>query len=414
MESEEPLPERKLTKGQGFALGSLVLVMAIVGGVGAFGTFSNASRVFPDDAGTALGVVAGGEGTTLILALTQIALTLLGQSTPWPVRLGLWVLPSAAAVTGVVMATSLMEAVVYGVTPMAMCVAAEGLGLVARRIVIYRTRVDMEAQRRTADVTRAVAFTRAVAANHPDEKARDKALRRSWKLAAKVGVGDEQLGVGLVGVQRYRLTEGADAALEQMLTVSPDGGTPYAVTGVTEREGRHDGSATAVTDPGHSRVALTSGEKRVTEPGTQVSGQIGSRPSRAGVSGETAVTPSTVTEQASSDLEVEAQVSRGTESVTLAELAAVEGVSVPVPGVTLTDAQMAVVLRHLRYREDPPLSYRQAQTAYRTAKFKGSEERVRKVFSEVLAAEGTSSPPAAENREDETEEDEAEEPERRS
>ncbi|WP_192342407.1 hypothetical protein [Streptomyces sp. VITNK9] len=75
-------------------------------------------------------------------------------------------------------------------------------------------------------------------------------------------------------------------------------------------------------------------------------------------------------------------------TVTLAELAAVAGVPVPVPGVPLTDDQMGVVLRHLRYSDDPPLSYRKARADYRGAGFVGSEERVRHVWGEVLAAEG--------------------------
>ncbi|OSC61290.1 hypothetical protein B5181_28065, partial [Streptomyces sp. 4F] len=75
-------------------------------------------------------------------------------------------------------------------------------------------------------------------------------------------------------------------------------------------------------------------------------------------------------------------------TVTLDELAAVAGVPVPVPGVPLTDDQMGVVLRHLRYSDDPPLSYRKARADYRGAGFVGSEERVRHVWGAVLAAEG--------------------------
>ncbi|MFC3238203.1 hypothetical protein ACFOL3_34325, partial [Streptomyces nitrosporeus] len=41
----------------------------------------------------------------------------------------------------------------------------------------------------------------------------------------------------------------------------------------------------------------------------------------------------------------------------LADLAAVAGVPAPEPGEPLTDGQVDVVLRHLRYADDPPLSY---------------------------------------------------------
>ncbi|MGW4551731.1 hypothetical protein ACWEN4_36125 [Streptomyces violaceorubidus] len=92
----------------------------------------------------------------------------------------------------------------------------------------------------------------------------------------------------------------------------------------------------------------------------------------------------------------------GEHTVTLDELAAVAGVPVPVPGVPLTDGQVGVVLRYLRYSDDPPLSYRKARADYRTAGFKGSEERVRHVWSEVLAAEGgEESPEDADDSEDE-------------
>jgi predicted DNA-binding protein (UPF0251 family) len=44
---------------------------------------------------------------------------------------------------------------------------------------------------------------------------------KAWKLMSHVGAGDAALGSGLVGVQRERITEGADAALVDMLTGRP-------------------------------------------------------------------------------------------------------------------------------------------------------------------------------------------------
>jgi hypothetical protein len=79
---------------------------------------------------------------------------------------------------------------------------------------------------------------------------------------------------------------------------------------------------------------------------------------------------------------------KGEQTVTLDELSAVAGVPVPEPGVPLSDGQIGVVLRHLRYSDDPPLSYRKARADYRSAGFVGSEERVRHVWGSVLAAEG--------------------------
>ena len=75
------------------------------------------------------------------------------------------------------------------------------------------------------------------------------------------------------------------------------------------------------------------------------------------------------------------------DAVTLAQLAAVAGVPTPQPGEQLTDAQLDVVLRHLRYRDEPPLSYRQARDTYRESGFVGSEERVRRAWGALLSNE---------------------------
>ncbi|MEU3945439.1 hypothetical protein [Streptomyces sp. NPDC029526] len=76
-------------------------------------------------------------------------------------------------------------------------------------------------------------------------------------------------------------------------------------------------------------------------------------------------------------------------AVTLADLATVAGVPTPVPGEPLTDTQIDVVLRHLRYTDDPPLSYRQARHTFRDAGFVGSEERVRRIWAALLTHEET-------------------------
>lgn len=74
-------------------------------------------------------------------------------------------------------------------------------------------------------------------------------------------------------------------------------------------------------------------------------------------------------------------------TVTLQELAAVTGVPVPVPGGQLTNRQLGVVLRHLRYSKEPPMSYRQAARSLRKAGFVGSEERVRHEWGALMANE---------------------------
>jgi hypothetical protein len=74
-------------------------------------------------------------------------------------------------------------------------------------------------------------------------------------------------------------------------------------------------------------------------------------------------------------------------AMTLQELADVEAVALPKPGVSLTDEQLAVVLRWLRYGMEPPRSYRQAQKDFRDAGFKAREERVRHAWAEIEARE---------------------------
>ncbi|MEU7383685.1 conjugal transfer protein [Streptomyces sp. NPDC042207] len=209
---------RELTRGQATVLTLAALPMVAVGIAGGIGTYSNVVTQF-GRAATAVGVVAAGEGVTLVLALVMLILTMFGQSAPAPVRAGLWATPVAAAVMGVAVANTPTERIVYGLTPMAMCGAAEGLGLLARRVVIYRTGVDAEADRRNAETVQQLAYHQALAARHPDEGVRADAERKSWKLVGQVGVGDQRLAEGLVEVQRERLRQGADAALSGMLAI---------------------------------------------------------------------------------------------------------------------------------------------------------------------------------------------------
>ncbi|MEU9663506.1 hypothetical protein [Streptomyces chartreusis] len=75
------------------------------------------------------------------------------------------------------------------------------------------------------------------------------------------------------------------------------------------------------------------------------------------------------------------------DAVTLADLAVVAGVPTPRPGEPLTDGQLDVVLRHLRYSDDPPLSYRQAVAGFRGRGFVGSEKRVRHAWIALLSNE---------------------------
>ncbi|MEU4061813.1 conjugal transfer protein [Streptomyces wedmorensis] len=205
---------KPLSKLQKVVLGAAFVPMLATGGAGGYGTYTNIKAAF--GAGTAVGAVAAGEGATAVLAIVLLGLTLLGQSSPRVIRAGLWALPAAAAAMSATAATTPGEMVIYALTPMGMTASAEGAAFLARRIVVYRDGRDAEAEAHAAAIVQALAYHRARAANHPDEKVRAKSELTSWKLARKVGAGDIALGDRLLDVQRRRVTTGADAALAAM------------------------------------------------------------------------------------------------------------------------------------------------------------------------------------------------------
>ncbi|MET9321500.1 conjugal transfer protein [Streptomyces sp. NPDC003038] len=201
---------------QRVVLTAAFLPMLATGVAGGVGTYSNISRAYGK--GTALGAVAAGEGATAVLALVLLGLTMLGQSSPRIIRVGLWALPAAASVMAAMAADDPGRTVIYAVTPMGMCVAAEGMAFLARRIVVHQDGRDAEAEAEAAAVVRSLAYHRARAANHPWALVRKWSDQTSWRLARKVGLGDASLGARLLDVQRDRLTSGADAALAAMFT----------------------------------------------------------------------------------------------------------------------------------------------------------------------------------------------------
>jgi hypothetical protein len=209
---------RELTTGQAVVLGTAAVVMTAVGGIGAWGTYSNAVAEFHRQA-TAAGVVAAGEGLTLILALIMLGRTMLGQASPAVVRAGMWVAPVSASCIGLAIANDAREAAVYAVTPLAMSGAAEGLGFIARSIVVYTTGRDAEADRRNGATVQQLAYQQALSTGHPDKDRQESATRKAWKLIGRVGVGDPQLGESLVDVSRDKLTQGAGHALGKMLAL---------------------------------------------------------------------------------------------------------------------------------------------------------------------------------------------------
>ncbi|MGW8380190.1 conjugal transfer protein [Streptomyces sp. ODS28] len=208
--------KQSLSKVQCTVLALAFAPMLATGVAGGIGTYSNISAKYGE--GTALGAVAAGEGATAVLALVLLGLTVLGQSSPWVIRMGLWALPAAASAMATTAAVGGGQAVIYAVTPMGMTVSAEGMAFLARRIVVHTDGHDAEAEARAATIVRELAYHRARAAAHPSKWGRKWSVRRSWWLARKAGAGDAALGERLLDVQRERVTSGADAALRDMFT----------------------------------------------------------------------------------------------------------------------------------------------------------------------------------------------------
>nr|WTC08497.1 conjugal transfer protein [Streptomyces anthocyanicus] len=217
---------KPLSKVQIGVLTAAFVPMLATGVVGGIGTYSNIGHAY--GTGTALGALGAGEGATAVLALVLLGLTMLGQSSPRVVRIGLWALPAAAAVMGAMAAPDPGRTVVYALTPMGMSVSAEGMAFLARRIVVHTDGRDAENERRTADIVQALAYHRARAAHHPVSRVRKRSDRASWRLARKAGVGDTALGSRLLDVQRDRITDGADAALAAMFGTTTPTPTPIA------------------------------------------------------------------------------------------------------------------------------------------------------------------------------------------
>jgi len=254
------------TWGQIVVLITATLPMVVFGSLGGWGTYTNIASVF-DRSATAIGVVAAGEGVTLVLALVMVGLTMLGQPSPTAVRIGLWMLPATASATGAIVAKTFVESVVFAVTPLAMCVSAEGLGLLARRIVVYRTGIDAEVQRKNAEVMQRLAYERARAIGHPRAKERSRSELKAWKLAKRVGTGDSDLGARLVVVQRDRMTDGADTALAAMFTSTDNRTVGQLVSGQDSRTVGQD------TEPDSRTIGqLVSGQD--TEPDSRTIGQL--------------------------------------------------------------------------------------------------------------------------------------------
>jgi hypothetical protein len=202
----------KLTWGQVGVLFAASLPMAAAGAAGGVASYFNFVDVLASKS-NAVSLVLAGEGATVVCALVALAVTLMGQHTPAPARAGLWLIPIAAAVAGVFIAPDLDTRIVMGLSPLAVTAAGEGITLVARRIVAYRTGVDIEQQRRSG-----LLLWHANRAAHGKGLARRRSSAAVWRLTKQFAATDSQMSVQLGEVQRYRIGEGADVNLAAVLS----------------------------------------------------------------------------------------------------------------------------------------------------------------------------------------------------
>lgn len=193
-------------------LGAIVAPIAAIGIAGAVASFYNFTGFLDGQAASALGLVAAGEGSALMCALVMLLLTILGRPTPGAVRAGLWLLPIVAAGVGATLAPDLNMKVTAAVTPLAMTVAGEGIALVMRNVVAYRTGVDLEANRRAGLMVWHVRR-----ANNGGAIGKRMSKLAVWRLAKQFASTDQQVSVQLADVQRYRIADGMDAGMASIL-----------------------------------------------------------------------------------------------------------------------------------------------------------------------------------------------------
>ncbi|PWI05507.1 hypothetical protein DIZ27_38915 [Streptomyces sp. NWU339] len=252
----EPTP-RDLSRWQVVVLSVAAVPMVVAGVLGAWSTYGNIVSVFHRST-AALGVVGFGEGGTLVLAVVMVALTMLGQATPPLVRVGVWVVPAVASATGAYVARNGSEAVVFAVTPITMTFAAEGLALIARRVVIYRTGVDADAQRRAerramrdAATLHRISWHGSRARHQKSDRAKWWHHAAVWRLERRIRPTSATAAGQLIAVHDDRVVRGAAGVLDAMY-----GDVPAPPVELPAPPQQHDAMPALEAAPVQERPAL--------------------------------------------------------------------------------------------------------------------------------------------------------------
>jgi hypothetical protein len=213
---------KKLGRGAAAFLALITTVFMAVGVAGGAATFINLRGAL-GSASEAASVVLVGEGAVLVASLVCVGLAMMGQAAPALVRAALWLLPLMGSGAGAYLADGAKDSVVFAMSPLAMAAGAEGVNLIARRVVAYKAGRDVNAEARNAALVAAVAFQQGRAINHPLKAVRKLSALRAWSLAGRTTVTDARLVERLADVHGERLTASADAALAAMLPAAPSG-----------------------------------------------------------------------------------------------------------------------------------------------------------------------------------------------
>ncbi|MFI9367089.1 hypothetical protein ACIG5E_39580, partial [Kitasatospora sp. NPDC053057] len=263
-------------------------------------------------------------------------------------------IPVVAAAAGVLIAQTAAERVAYGVSPLAMTAAAELAGLLARSIVVARTGVDAEADRRTGDALRLVEYHRARAERHPIERVRRRSEKAAWRLARRIGAGDARLGTALPNAYAERTAAAAIAALDGLY-----GRTPTPVEPAVDAAASPD-PETASAPPTAPIESAAPAPVRTPDP-------------------EPTVEPE-------AELDVEPEPETEAETPADAVDAAPDAPASPAPGAPLSDVELDVVVHMIRTETDPPRSLRAMEARFRELGYVAGAARLRQAWDRVTAA----------------------------
>jgi hypothetical protein len=265
---------------------------------------------------------------------------------------------------------TLGHAQVFAFIPLA-AAAFMGLRLFARNVLADPTTAAQIAKRSAADRNaRALA---AADARHLQSEARTEVLTETAGHLAELHRQTARAEV-LTGAQK-KISKARAKAEETLAKADKKHGDKAAA--FMSRELLTVGSRPMVTAAGHTPAELD-GHTVV----TQVIPEI-----------QAVTIPPVTTDESDTAEDPEPTPIKG--APTLDELALAAKVDLPKPGVRLSDDELAVVLRWLRYTMHPPRSYRQAQDAFRAAGFQAREERVRRIWGEIETREVEVAAPSA-------------------